>query len=118
MASRLGMIALLFLISVGTFANEPEGGLACVKEIQRTDRLANQMGGDSVIAQAAQSVVGICQTIMTAREMNEFDSLKERCLQRYQEGNSGGTAIQAMAAICQMNAVRFVMSLQLDLNSN
>jgi hypothetical protein len=97
-------------------ASEPVG---CLNEIRKADALiqtlVQKQAPDSVSAQAASHATQVCQTDLTEKESALFDELGNRCREAY--GNSAGTTNQVMMAICEMNAVRYVLSLQVDLNA-
>ena len=117
---KLGILILLAslnahaLMSAGAATAKTIENASCIAVIQKADQLIQTQGGDAVSAQAALSALNICKTELTQKEAYAFLTYEAKCHESYSMDQ--GTASQAMLAVCQMNAIRYVLSLQLDLN--
>ncbi len=102
----------LFLMILGIFwAARSLAASDCISEIRKADHFVSIHGGSTASSDAAQTAIGKCSVDFTDAESAYYQSLAKKC----QDSFAGmvGTASDAMKSVCQMNAVRYLMSLQL-----
>ena len=111
---KLSLLIIFFGLSVQAGGLGAESA-SCISVIQKADQLIQRQGGDAISAQAALSALNMCKTELTAKESQALVTYETKCHDSYSMDQ--GTVSQAMLAVCQMNAIRYVLSLQLDLNN-
>lgn len=115
--SRLIALVILVLgvaLGMKSSAEEPTSPEAlCIAEIKKSDiAIENSNGNDAIVSAASISAVTQCKTDFSSRQSEVFSYIERRCQSAFSDVD--GTTSAAMEAYCQLNGVRFILSLQLQ----
>lgn len=109
------LVVVMIFVGAATLAYAedlvPETVSHCSSEIGKAENLIQTQGADQVSAAIASSAAKACEIEFSNRELNYFKQLSGSCDSSFR--NLEGTASKAMHSICNMNAARFIMGLQL-----
>ncbi|MCE3009917.1 MAG: hypothetical protein LW875_04830 [Proteobacteria bacterium] len=83
----------------------------CLSDIRKSETLIVASGVDSVSTQTAKSTIQKCKIDLSGSEKKRLDLLSLECGNAFD--SIGGLAKDLMVLNCEMNAVRFVISLAL-----
>lgn len=115
--SRLIALTILILgmaLGMKSSADEsisPEA--VCMSEIKKSDiAIENSNGSDAIVSAASKSAVTQCKTDFNQRQLDVYEFLDRRCQKSFSDVS--GTTSEAMESYCQLNGIRFVLSLQLQ----
>lgn len=115
------IITILILIgglSLGLKASAEESSLIsseliCLAEIKKSDFMIDlSRTDDGIVDQAAQSAIKRCLLGFGQDQKSAYQSFADLCDKSF--ADIQGTTPEAMASYCKLNAVRFVLSLQLQ----
>ena len=85
----------------------------CLSEIKKSDALIESSNGsDSVVAQVSKSAVTQCLADFGDKQIDVYNKLAGFCEKSF--GDVQGTTSEAMKSYCQLNGIRYVLSLQLQ----
>jgi hypothetical protein len=107
------ILAIGIILGVKSSASVESAETICVTEIKKSEQLIeNTMGNDGVVVQASNTAIAQCRADFNERQIEVFSRLAERCDLAFADVQ--GTTIDALKSYCQLNAIRFIMSLQLQ----
>ncbi len=115
MARLVALVILVLGMALGmkSSANEAESSEAiCMTEIRKADIIIeNSNSNDTIIFEAAKAAVSTCKSDFSEKQSSVYEFLGKRCQGAFSKVE--GTTSEALEAYCQLNGIRFVMSLQL-----
>ena len=100
--------SLLFAV---TSHAQSERTAECLTDIKKSEQMIGESGVDSVSTHAAKSTIQKCKIDLLGIEKKRLDLLALECENSFED--IGGLAKDLMVLNCEMNAVRFVISLGL-----